>query len=155
MNEHTTKSSPGSGRTALWVVLALALAALAYLTLGLAIPNNPLYSDRDANGISKYRFLEHCQEQIEASPEMEQIRSALVSQNMLGADDGIYSDIALKSPELVERISVSNQPGQSWMMAVPVQIRSELTHQPLLNIYSQCYYDTGAGQTVVTLQPTQ
>ncbi|ADY27025.1 hypothetical protein Deipr_1893 [Deinococcus proteolyticus MRP] len=156
MNEHTTKSSPGgSGRTALWAVLALALAALAYLTLGLAIPNNPLYSDRDANGISKYQFLERCQEQMAEAPQMSEIRSALVAQNVLGEDDGIHSEMLLDSAELVDSIRVSNEPGQSWTLAAPVLMRSQLTNEPLLQAYSRCHYDREAGQAVVTLQPTQ
>ncbi|GHG04164.1 hypothetical protein GCM10017783_16000 [Deinococcus piscis] len=154
MNEHTTKSSPGgSGRMALWIVLALALAALAYLTLGLAIPNNPLYSDRDSNGISKYQFLEHCQEQIAQAPEMGEIRSALVAQNMLGEDDSLRSEMLLDSEELVDSISVSTEPGQSWTLGAPVRMRSQLTGKPLLQVYSQCHYDREAGHTVVTLQP--
>lgn len=156
MNEHTTKSSPGgSGRTALWIVLALALAALAYLTLGLAIPNNPLYSDRDAHGISKYQFLEHCQEQIAEAPEMGEIRSALTAQNMLGEDDSVRSEMLLESDELVDSIRVSNEPGQSWAMAAPVLLRSQLTNEPLLQAYAQCSYDREAGKAVVTLQPTR
>ena len=156
MNEHTTKSSPGgSGRTTLWIVLALALAALAYLTLGLAIPNNPLYSDRDANGISKYRFLEHCQDKIAEAPQLSEIRSAMVAQKVIGEDDSIRTQMLLKSPELVDSIRVSNEPGQSWVMAAPVLVRSELTGAPLLQAYAQCHYDRQSKETVVSLQPAQ
>lgn len=155
MNGHTTTSSGGSGRTALWIVLALALAALAYLTLGLAIPNNPLYSDRDAHGISKYQFLERCQEQIAESEQMGEIRRALVAQNMLGEDDSIHSEMLLESEELVSGIGLSTEPGQSWTMAAPILLRSELTHKPLLQVYSQCFYDREAEQAVVTLQPSR
>lgn len=155
MNENTTTTSRGgSGRTALWVVLALSLAALAYLTMGLAIPNNPLYSDRSANGISKYKFLEQCQDGIEQAEEMGQIHDALVKQHMLGEDDNVRTEMLLNSRELVDSIRVSNQPGQSWAMSAPVLLRSQLTNEPLLQVYSQCHYDRENNRAVVSLQPS-
>ncbi|MFC6616473.1 hypothetical protein [Deinococcus radiophilus] len=154
MNRQTTQSSGGgAGRTALWVVLALALAALAYLTLGLAIPNNPLYSDRSANGISKYQFLEACQEQIPHTPEMESVRSELTAQNMLGEDDSLYTELIPDSEELVDSIRVSNEPETSWEMTVPVRVHSQLTGKPLAQIVSQCRYDREQNAVMVMLRP--
>ena len=62
MSEHTkTTSHGGAGRALLWVALLLTLALLGFVT-ATAVRNNPIYSDREANGISKYRFIENCKE---------------------------------------------------------------------------------------------
>lgn len=155
MNHNTETNSGGSGRTALWVVLALALATLAYLTLGLAIPNNPQYSDRVTNGISKYRFLEDCYDGIATSAEMGQVREQLVAQNRVSATDELYAEFTNESKDLVDNVVLSSQPGQTWALSTPVQLHSHLKHEPIDigPVYAHCYYDKQANQTVVSLAP--
>lgn len=155
-NTETNGGSGGSGRVALWVVLALALATLAYLTLGLAIPNNPQYSDRVTNGISKYRFLENCYDGIATSPEMGQVREQLVAQNRVSASDEVYAEFVDESKELVDSVVLSSQPGQTWALSTPVTLHSRLKHETIDlggPAYAHCYYDKQAGQTVVNLAP--
>lgn len=63
-NSHTKKvQGGGAGRIGLWVALALTVALLGFVTLT-AVRHNPLYSDRDAYGISKYKFLNACKEEL-------------------------------------------------------------------------------------------
>lgn len=63
MSHQVSPSSGGAGRTALWVVLALTVLLLGYVT-AVAARANPIYSDRDAYGISKYRLIEECREHL-------------------------------------------------------------------------------------------
>lgn len=151
---HTDTKEGGSGRGAVWAMMALALAALAYLTLGLAIPNNPLYSDHATHGTSKYQFLEACHKGIADTAEMNQIKEQLVAQNRVSATDELHAEFTMPSKQVVDNILVSKEPGQSWFTATPVLVRSGLTHEPLGQVLAQCHYDKEANQTVVSLSPT-
>ncbi|PYE55229.1 hypothetical protein [Deinococcus yavapaiensis] len=52
-----------ASRVFLWLVL-VALLALGTLLTGLAIRNNPLESDAAQGGVSKWLFLQQCQEKL-------------------------------------------------------------------------------------------
>lgn len=57
------QSNDRPGNAFWWVSLLLAL--LFGFVTAKAIQHNPLYSDRDAYGISKYRFIEECKAELE------------------------------------------------------------------------------------------
>lgn len=63
MSHQVSPSSGGVGRTALWVTLALTVLLLGYV-MAVATRANPIYSDRNAYGISKYRLIEECREHL-------------------------------------------------------------------------------------------
>lgn len=70
MSKHTTSTSHGgAGRALLWVAIILTVALLGFVT-ATAVRANPIYSDRDANGISKYKFIEACKEIAEDTEEL-------------------------------------------------------------------------------------
>ena len=62
-NQHNKHGHGAVGRTLLWVAIILSVALLSFVTL-LAIRNNPLYSNAEANGISKYKFIEFCKDKM-------------------------------------------------------------------------------------------
>lgn len=62
-NQHNKHGHGAAGRTLLWLAIILSVALLAFVTL-LAIRNNPLYSNTEANGISKYKFIEFCKDEL-------------------------------------------------------------------------------------------
>ncbi|MFC6591598.1 hypothetical protein ACFP81_05930 [Deinococcus lacus] len=149
MNEHTSHGG-NSARTLLWVVLALAAAALAYVTVFLAIPNNPLYSDRDAHGVSKYQFIEQCQDVVASAPEIQNLRSSLVESGQIQPGQDLHTSVALPSRDFVRGVQVL--PQASWAVVTPVYVTPEGQDAPIMQIMARCTYDKAAGQTVAELR---
>lgn len=65
MSEHTNPSVVNkSSRPLVGILTLLGLLLLGVVTAA-AIRHNPLYSDREAYGISKYQFIETCKEHLD------------------------------------------------------------------------------------------
>lgn len=166
-NESRSSQGGGTGRIILWIFLALFLAVLAYLTIFLAVPNNPLYSNRAAYGISKYQFLEECHEAFDRELNVagglgEQIRAV----RQLPESAELYGTPALPSKELVSGIQVLqiNAAGQidptsqtrSWAMGVPMLVKAHGAGEDQENLDiqlgMQCVYNPAAKEVVVLVQ---
>ncbi len=64
MSELTaTRNLDQSGRPLVWLLSLLSLLLLGFVTYA-AIRHNPLYTDREAYGISHYKFIEQCKEAL-------------------------------------------------------------------------------------------
>jgi hypothetical protein len=64
MSQHSSSTQSPVGRILLWVAIVISLALLGFVT-ALTIRNNPYLSDAQTNGISKYKFLEGCKEEMQ------------------------------------------------------------------------------------------
>ena len=70
MTERTvTQAGRDKGRILLWLMILLSVLLLGFVTVFTA-RHNPLYSDRDAYGISKYKFIEACKERLHEPNEL-------------------------------------------------------------------------------------
>ena len=63
-NTHSSTTRSPLGRIFLWVAIVLSLALLGFVT-ALTIRNNPYLSDAQTNGVSKYKFLEGCKNEMQ------------------------------------------------------------------------------------------
>lgn len=142
-----------SGRVVLWVALAGAAALLGYLTLGLAIPNNPLYSDRDAMGISKYKFIDACTHAAtHEHPQLMNLQQDLISGGHLPKEERLHPTLAVSSTELVRNTTAAGENGKSWKLVAPMHVRSELNGSRLFDMNMDCSYDAGSKMAVVTFR---
>lgn len=62
-NQHNKHGHGAAGRILLWVAILVSAALLGFLTVW-AVRNNPLYSNAEANGLSKYKFIEFCKDKM-------------------------------------------------------------------------------------------
>ncbi|THF86838.1 hypothetical protein E7T09_12220 [Deinococcus sp. KSM4-11] len=160
MSELTqTNRRSGVGRALQWLALLLTLALLGFVT-AVAVRNNPIYSDREANGISKYRFIEQCKEAaadaetltVNASGQAVPLKTLVTQSRPLATGERIGS--ALEAPAAAVVAGTQSVDGGGWTLAgVPVTISivgkktSTLGQLPL-----QCSYDKKAGKTTAQLQ---
>lgn len=155
MSSSKSASTNDSGRFVLWAALAGLAVVLGYLTLGLAIPNNPLYSDRDAMGISKYKFIDACTHAaMHEHPQLMNLQQQLISGGHLPVEERLHPTLAISSAELVRNTIPSNKEGVSWELVAPMHVRSELNGSSLFNMNMNCHYDTASNAAVVTFRQT-
>lgn len=62
-NQHNKHGHGTTGKVLLWVAILLSVALLGFMTVW-AVRNNPLYSNAEANGLSKYKFIEQCKDKL-------------------------------------------------------------------------------------------
>lgn len=162
MSEITTMNrQDGMGRTLLWLALLAAIAFLTFIS-SLASRHNPYYSDRAANGISKYKFLEACSEEAHKGGELNVAMGPqniklqdLLSQNPqapLAKTDKIHSKLVASSENLVNSIQRHAEGG--WTMVTPVDVKISKTtgEQPLGQLPMKCTYTKAGAKTEAVLQ---
>ncbi|TSA81391.1 hypothetical protein FNU79_15410 [Deinococcus detaillensis] len=62
-NQNNKGGRGTTGKVLLWVALLLSVALLGFMTVW-AVRSNPLYSNAEANGLSKYKFIEQCKDKL-------------------------------------------------------------------------------------------
>lgn len=121
MTQRSASRPGGTGRVVLWVVL-LALALLLGWITWFAIQHNPLYSDVENNGVSKFKFIELCKGKL---PEAQKaLATGLGAQP--GAPKILNADLAAEGVALVK--AVQEVPKGGWTMTVPASVGAELTN---------------------------
>ncbi|GAA5514557.1 hypothetical protein Dcar01_03313 [Deinococcus carri] len=150
MSELTSPRRHGNlGRTLLWVAILLSLLLLGFVT-ALTVRHNPYYSDRNANGISKFRFLEECKEGLHRSPELDQLRGVLQQGGQLQQGQNLHAELAPAPRDLVN--SIQTIPGGGWALTAPANISVQGQTAVLGQLGAQCAYDKAQGRTVAQLQ---
>ncbi|WP_295817970.1 hypothetical protein [uncultured Deinococcus sp.] len=160
MSELTqTKSRSGVGRALHWLALLLTFLLLGFVT-AVAVRNNPIYSDRAANGVSKYHFIEECKEAaadaetltVSAGGQAIPLETLVTQSRPLATGERIGSSLEAPSAAVVS----GTQPldGGGWTLTgVPVTISViGKTTTPLGQLPLQCAYDKKAGKTTAQLQ---
>ncbi len=94
MSQHSSRTHSPVGRIFLWLAIVLSLALLGFVT-ALTIRNNPYLSDSEANGISKYKFLEGCKTEMQKQlddfatrPGGQRLNVAYVARDLVGGVTG-------------------------------------------------------------------
>ncbi|MBB5379241.1 hypothetical protein HNQ07_004756 [Deinococcus metalli] len=160
MSELTqTKSRSGVGRPLLWLALLLSVALLGFVT-AVAVRNNPIYSDRDANGISKYRFIEECKEaaldaetlSVGAGGQSIPLKTLVTQSRPLATGEHVAT--LLDAPAAAVVSGTQPVAGGGWTLAnLPVTINIVgKTTTALGQLPLQCAYDKKAGKTTAQLQ---
>ncbi|GAA5532371.1 hypothetical protein [Deinococcus aluminii] len=150
MSELTSSQRHGNvGRTLLWVAILLSVLLLGFVT-ALTVRHNPYYSDRAANGISKFRFLEACKEGIGQAEQLTTLKSVLQQTGQLQPNQNLRAEIAAEPRQLVQ--SVQTLPGGGWTLAAPANIGIQGQTAVLGQLGAQCVYDKAQGRTVAQLQ---
>ncbi len=119
----------GRGRPVLWVVLLITLAILTAMTV-FAVRSNPYQTNAVYNGISKFKFVDECKEQIQA-----QLAQAPQKLN--------YRLVKAPQDFLQE---VAQAPGGGWQWVSNMEISAP--GQPgTQQLPFACQYDKKAGKT--------
>ncbi len=128
MSELTSnKRHGGVGRALLWVAVVLTVALLGFVT-AVAVRSNPIYSDRDANGVSKYKFIEECRELLEDTDKLTVGAQgqalplkALVEQSApLGKNDELHATLEAEPAQIIR--ATENIEGGGWTLTAPATI---------------------------------
>ena len=150
MSELTSSKRHGNlGRTLLWVAIALSVLLLGFVT-ALTIRANPYVSDREANGISKYKFLEACKEQLAEDEQLVSLQGLLQQSGQLQAGQRLSAEIAAEPADLVG--SVQEAQGGGWTLNVPANIQVNGEGAPLGQLPFQCAHDKAQNRTTAQLQ---
>lgn len=160
MSEHTQSTrSSGAGKPLMWLALLLGLALLGFVTAS-AVRNNPIYSDRAANGISKYRFIEECRE---LATDSEKLTVSLGGQSLTLKDlvnqgsplkpgDRVTSTLEAEPKAIVK--STETVDGGGWNLTAPVTVAvtSGGKTRTLGQLPMQCAHPRSGGKTTASLQ---
>ncbi|WP_291432301.1 hypothetical protein [Deinococcus sp.] len=159
MSEHTkTTSHGGAGRALLWVVLLLTLALLGFVT-ATAVRHNPIYSDREANGISRYRFIENCKELAHDTEELTvgaagqsiPLKTLIEQSAPLKSGDTIHADLDAEPAQIIKATQTTE--GGGWTFTVPATVA--VHNGERINILGQlplqCAHDKKTGKTTAQL----
>lgn len=138
------------GRTLLWIAIALTVLLLGWVT-ATAVRANPIYSDRDAHGVSKYQFIELCREELHTPNELPLMLGPGQTQPLLTAVQGTGEMRANDTLQVVSTATVVQtdqavQAGENGQlqMTLPVLIQFRDTAgatRPLVPVNMQCSYD--------------
>lgn len=139
----------GAGRTLLWVAIALSVLLLGFVT-ALSIRANPYYSDAEANGVSKYVFIEECREQLAEARELEGLKGVLQQAGQLRQGQTLRAELAAEPGEIVAGTQAA--PNGGWTLTGPADIRIEGQTAVLGQLGMQCVHDKAQGRTVAQLQ---
>ena len=143
-------SGGGAGRTALWIALALTVLLLGWVT-ATAVRANPIYSDRDAYGVSKYHFIELCREKLHAPNDLPLMLGPGQTQPLLTAvkgtgemrGDDTLQVVSTATPAQTDQ-AVQTTGNGPLQMTLPVLIQFRSTGgatRPLVPVNMQCSYD--------------
>lgn len=150
MSELTSSKRHGNlGRTLLWVAIVLSVLLLGFVT-ALTIRANPYVSDREANGISKFKFLEACKEQLAEDEQLVSLQGLLQQSGQLRAGQRLTAEIAAEPADLVA--SVQSVPEGGWTLNVPANIQVNGRGVPLGQLPMQCAHDKAQNRTTAQLQ---
>lgn len=128
MSELTSnKRHGGLGRALLWVAVVLTVALLGFVT-AVAVRSNPIYSDRDANGVSKYRFIEECRELLEDTDELTvgaqgqsiPLRTLVEQSAPLGQGDELRAELEAEPAQIIR--ATETVEGGGWTLTAPATI---------------------------------
>lgn len=150
-NQNQSSAGRGKGRLLLWIVLALTVALLSFVTYT-AARNNPLYSDRDAYGISKYKFIEECRERLHDPAELtlnagpgQQIPllDAVRQSGQVRTGESVVVETQAAPRDIVAGVQAieSGQLGLIAPVLIAVEGEDRQTRRPLGQASMQCTYD--------------
>ncbi|UBV42895.1 hypothetical protein LAJ19_01300 [Deinococcus taeanensis] len=159
MSEHTKSTSHGgAGRALLWVAILLTLALLSFVT-ATAVRHNPIYSDRDANGISKYRFIEECKEIAEDSEALTvgamgqtiPLKTLVEQSSPLKTGDELRATLDAEPREIIK--ATQTVEGGGWTLTAPaaISIHNGARVSTLGQLPMACTHDKKTGKTTATL----
>ncbi len=159
MSEHTsTNRHGGAGRALLWVAIALTVALLGFVTIFVS-QRNPIYSDRDAGGISKFKFIEACKEVLEDTEELTvgaggqslPLKTLVEQGSPLKPGDKIHAELEAEPTEIVRAAQLAE--GGGWAMTLPttIAIHSGERVTTLGQLPMQCSHDKKTGKTTAQL----
>ncbi|MBZ9715167.1 hypothetical protein [Deinococcus multiflagellatus] len=159
MSELTsTNRHGGAGRALLWVAIALTVALLGFVTIFVS-QRNPIYSDREAGGISKFKFIEACKEVLEdtealtvsAQGQTIPLKTLVQQGSPLKPGDKLHADLNAESPEIVRAAQLAEEGG--WTMTLPVNIAVHSGERvtTLGQLPMQCRHDKRTGKTTAQL----
>lgn len=150
MSELTSSKRHGNlGRTLLWLAILLSVLLLGFVT-ALTIRANPYISDREANGISKFKFLENCKEELAEAEQLATLQGVLEQGGQLQPGQRLLARIGAEPQELVA--NTQEVPGGGWSLAAPANIRIEGQTVVLGQLPMQCVHDRAQGQTTAQIQ---
>ncbi len=161
---HNTSKNGSSSteRAFLWLAILLGLALLSFVTI-VAIRNNPIYSNRNTNGISKYQFIEECKDRASdagaltiAGMGTEVTLKQLVEQTAKpGPKDTIKAELPATTGPVEVSANTEELPDGGWKLALPVLV--SVTSGKQTNILGQlplqCAYTKKDHKLVAQLQP--
>ncbi|MVN88090.1 hypothetical protein GO986_15160 [Deinococcus sp. HMF7620] len=159
MSEHTSSNRHGGlGRTLLWVAVVLTVALLSFV-MAVTTRSNPIYSDREANGISKYKFIEVCKEALEDNDELTvsaggqslPLKTLVEQGSPLKPGDEIHAELEAEPAQVVRAAQPAE--GGGWTMTGPVTIavHSGERVNALGQLPLQCSHDKKTGKTIAQL----
>ncbi|ALW87938.1 hypothetical protein AUC44_02675 [Deinococcus actinosclerus] len=160
MSKHTTSTSHGgAGRALLWVAILLTVALLGFVT-ATAVRNNPINSDRVANGVSKYHFIEECKELAHDSEQLTvgamgqtiPLKTLVEQSSPLKAGDEIHASLEATSAEIVR--ATQTVEGGGWTLTAPatIAVHNGANVKTLGQLPMACTHDKKTGKTTATLQ---
>ena len=140
-NQHNKHGHGTVGRTLLWLAILLSVALLTFVTL-LAIRSNPLYSNAEANGISKYKFIEFCKDELSGKlnefakqPGGTAIAASYNARDIVSS----VSEGVLQAPAANAATPPTRTPG--WVMVSNVKLSRE--GYPAQTVPFACQYEKG------------
>ncbi|MFD1732112.1 hypothetical protein ACFSC4_15255 [Deinococcus malanensis] len=164
MSNQTSSSHRGAaGRTLLWLAILLSLLLLGFV-VAVTSRANPLYSDRETHGISKYKFLHECKELAEDSENLTVAAmgqsiplKTLISQGQpLGPQDHVHAELEADSVELVEAVQPVQAGGWTMTMPATIGVTRGGTARTLGELPLVCSYSKSEGKVVAQVQlPSQ
>jgi hypothetical protein len=150
MSELTSPKRHGNlGRILLWLAIVLSVLLLGFVT-ALTVRANPYLSDREANGISKFRFLENCKEELAGAEQLTTLQGVLQQGGQLQPGKTLLAEIGAEPQELVA--NAQEVPGGGWTLTAPANIRIEGQTVVLGQLPMQCVHDKAQNRTTVQIQ---
>lgn len=122
----------------MWLTMALGLVALLALS-ALAQNHNPLYSDVDTNGISKYKFIEGCREAINETVSKAAAQQPGLSVTLNARDLVAGTTEGYTTPPTSPTAKPTTGPG--WTLIAPMQVHR--TGAPTQTATLGCHYSKG------------
>ncbi|ANE42818.1 hypothetical protein [Deinococcus puniceus] len=150
-----------AGRAFLWVAILLSVALLSFV-VAVAVRTNPLASDYTTNGISKYKFLEYCKEQLEEADTLSvslqgqsvPLKTLIEQSSPLAAGESLHVSLAADSLEWVA--AAQPNPEGGWLAGAPVLIAihgKNASVRPVGSAGLQCLYSKKDKKTTVQIVP--
>ncbi|MFC4638936.1 hypothetical protein [Deinococcus hohokamensis] len=159
MSQTSSSRRSGAGRLLLWLALLLSVALLGFV-VAVTSRANPLQSDRETNGISKYKFLQQCRELAEDAEKLTvsamgqsiPLKTLVEQGQPLQAGDELHAELDAGSVALVRAV----QPVQAggWSMTTPttIGVRRNGALQTLGQLPLSCSYSKKEGKVVAQVQ---
>ncbi|WP_034419259.1 hypothetical protein [Deinococcus frigens] len=151
MSELTSnKRHGGLGRALLWVAIVLTVALLGFVT-AVAVRSNPIYSDREANGVSKYKFIEQCRELLEdtekltvnAQGQAVPLQTLVEQSAPLAKGDELHAELEAEPAQIIRATETIE--GGGWTLTAPatISVRNGSRTRALGQLPMQCVHPKG------------